>query len=332
MLKIFKHNQDVEGQAPRECINSTRVSERDIDVLLGLCQGVMADGAVTQQEAEFLLSWIESNLHISDQWPGNILFARLTAVLADGVLDTDEERDILGLLIDIAGVKTGSGEQTSVSLPYSDPMPDIIHEESTFCVTGKFAAGTRREVEGEIQSRGGHLSKTVSQSVDYVVIGEFSSRDWAHKTFGRKIEKAVKYHEKGFPVEIVSEQHWIKSLATDQQDPQKTITSVTDALAGHAQELRDMGWHVEIGDDRCELFRYFKNGKPRKSSEVAIYFSEFDIRSGWDNELEAIVDTQTKSDTPWRVTCSANTYPEFKSLQSAAKRFIALARSCHEDL
>lgn len=38
------------------------------------------------------------------------------------------------------------------------------------------------------------------------------SRDGAHTTFGRKIEKAVSYREKGVPIAIVSEDHWAASL------------------------------------------------------------------------------------------------------------------------
>jgi len=190
----------------------TRVSERDIDVLIGLCQGVMADGSITLHEAEFLRSWIESNQHIANKWPGNVLYKRLQAVLEDGVLELDEEREILTLLLDISGVKTAQGVHTSVSLPYSNPMPKIIFNETVFCVTGMFASGTRKEIEGEIVSRGGVMSKAVTKKLDYLVIGEFSSRDWAHKTFGRKIELAIENRDMGCPVAIVSEEHWVKSL------------------------------------------------------------------------------------------------------------------------
>lgn len=193
--------------------NKVRVAERDIDVMLGICQGVMADGVVTLEEAQFLQSWIQGNQHVTDQWPGDILWKRLQLILADGVLSADEERELLALLVDIAGIKTVDGDNTTTSLPYCDPMPEITHQDKTFCITGTFASGERKEVEGEIIHRGGATSRAITTKVDYLIIGEFASKDWAHKSFGRKIEKAIDYREKGHGVSLVSERHWIESLA-----------------------------------------------------------------------------------------------------------------------
>jgi hypothetical protein len=47
---------------------------------------------------------------------------------------------------------------------------------------------------------------------NYVVIGTFGSRDWVHTSFGRKIEKAVDYRTKGYPLAIITEDHWAAQL------------------------------------------------------------------------------------------------------------------------
>jgi len=44
------------------------------------------------------------------------------------------------------------------------------------------------------------------------VLGTFGSRDWVHTSFGRKIETAIRYRDKGAPIAIVSEDHWAASL------------------------------------------------------------------------------------------------------------------------
>lgn len=38
-----------------------QIAERQIDTLIGLCKGVVADGVVNQGEAEFLRDWLAAN-------------------------------------------------------------------------------------------------------------------------------------------------------------------------------------------------------------------------------------------------------------------------------
>ena len=77
------------------------------------------------------------------------------------------------------------------------------------CVTGKFAFGPRSEIEKLIEERGGELSNSITKKVNYLVIGTFSSRDWIHSSYGRKIEKAVEYRDNGDDIAIISEDHFI---------------------------------------------------------------------------------------------------------------------------
>lgn len=48
-----------------------------------------------------------------------------------------------------------------------------------------------------------------------LVAGVLGSAEWAHSSFGRKIEKAVAYRDKGYGVEIISEQRWLAALGLD---------------------------------------------------------------------------------------------------------------------
>ena len=38
-----------------------RLAKRQMDTLIGISKGVIADGGVNQQEAEFLLNWLETS-------------------------------------------------------------------------------------------------------------------------------------------------------------------------------------------------------------------------------------------------------------------------------
>ena len=65
--------------------NTKPMADRQIDQLIGLAQGIVADGIVNQAEAEMLQNWLRAN-----QWTENPYVSRLLdrveRVLEDGVL------------------------------------------------------------------------------------------------------------------------------------------------------------------------------------------------------------------------------------------------------
>lgn len=204
---------DAHGQ-PDRAFRYHAVTERQIDEMLGLCKGIMADGAVCQGEAEFLLQWIEANRQAAGQWPASVIYPRLSAMLADGVLDGEEERELLRLLGEVVGFNAPAvGESSgSSSLPLCRPAPMIRFQGATFCFTGKFFSGTRAWCEEQVIVRGGTPASAITKKLDYLVIGEIGSRDWLHSTFGTKIQKAVEYRESGVGLSIVDERFWCEAL------------------------------------------------------------------------------------------------------------------------
>jgi len=204
---------DFETEQPAlSVINLARRADRNIDELIGICKGVIADDVVSQKEAEFLLSWMESNQDAAHQWPANILYERIRLHLSDGVLDESESTDLLNLIKQITG---GESIETvpsmSSTLPIDQPQPDIMFEDRLFCLTGAFTVGTRDSVAKLIESKGGKCVKNPTLKTDYLIIGLIGSRDWIHSTHGRKIEEAVSMRDSGkSSISIVSEEHWIK--------------------------------------------------------------------------------------------------------------------------
>jgi hypothetical protein len=61
-------------------------------------------------------------------------------------------------------------------------------------------------------AKGGLPAPSITKKLNYLVIGSVGSRDWAHSTHGRKIEKAVSYRNGGAPLAIIGEEHWADSL------------------------------------------------------------------------------------------------------------------------
>jgi hypothetical protein len=192
--------------------------DRAADELVGVCRGMLSDGAISGQEAQFLKEWIDRNAIHAGVFPFDIVYRQLQVALADGVLDEDEERDLLSTLVNLVGGEHRAGQPGSPSLasalPLCQPPPSIRFPGSLFVVTGTFAFGTRRQVVDALEARQASAVSAVSKKINFLVIGEVGSQAWKHSSYGRKIEAAVSLRESGVPLRIVSEPHWREALAS----------------------------------------------------------------------------------------------------------------------
>jgi NAD-dependent DNA ligase len=187
----------------------------NLQTLKGICIGILADGELNQEEAEYLLTYLATAPRsFLEKYPANILVARLVSSLEDGVLDDDEVCDLLQILLDIInGIElpppSDSPLKTAAAPSLYDEC-DIVFEGNTFVVTGTFESAGRGEIENFIKSKGGIVSKkTVTKKTNYVVIGGIVSEGWVAGNYGRKIEQAILYREQGIPLKIISENNWV---------------------------------------------------------------------------------------------------------------------------
>lgn len=194
--------------------HQARIDRRAADTLPGLAAGLVADGTINLKEAQFLENWIASNLAHLDDPVINLLYRRLSDMLADGVLDAEESQELLGLLGHFAG-PTPSAPQPSAALytpsnglPLNQPAPDLVWAGSKFLFTGIMAYGPRKDCEALVIERGGIIAPTVSKKVDYLVVGTVGNDQWRHSSYGTKIIKAVDLRESGASIAIISERHW----------------------------------------------------------------------------------------------------------------------------
>lgn len=191
-----------------------RVLKRSCESLLGICAGLICDGSLNDEEIRYLDIWLRNNDQLSVTWPGEVVVACVQDILSDGLI-TEEEREYLRKsLSDLLGgalSETGAAGGTATRLPINN-VETIKLAGSSFCFTGDFLFGTRKVCEKAVTERGGVACSSVKADLHYLVVGTMASRDWAHSSHGRKIEKALEYQKKGRPVLVVSEEQWVQFL------------------------------------------------------------------------------------------------------------------------
>ena len=100
VLETFHHDHE-HGMTQR--VIEARLNSMDISELIGLCKGVLADGTVNLDEADFILQWLEEYSEVLHLWPANVLHRNLTKMLEEGTLNERDQRVLNDLLTEITG-------------------------------------------------------------------------------------------------------------------------------------------------------------------------------------------------------------------------------------
>ena len=190
-------------------------TESDLHLLNGLCKGLIADRHLNEYEIRYLDWWLTQNGALKSNYPGKELYSLVKSILSDEVITREESEILHKALMSFTGCDLDSGvvDGMATRLPV-DELESVNIGGKKFCLTGVFTAGKRSVVEERIISAEGLVADAVTKSLDYLVIGTLSSRDWRFSSHGRKIEKAVSYRdEKGWPLKIISEEMLFSSLS-----------------------------------------------------------------------------------------------------------------------
>ena len=189
-----------------------RLDDRLVNELIGLCHGISADGVINTKEAEYLQKWLITNGTITENPLIRNLLSMVNTALEDGTIDEQESTELVETFRAFSGGNYEAGEVTkATTLPFNDPIPELIYSNSNFCFTGTFAFGSRKECENKIAEFGGSCG-SVTKGTDYLIIGIYATDSWKHSSYGNKIIKAVEYRDRGVPIKIIGEQHWVDSF------------------------------------------------------------------------------------------------------------------------
>ena len=87
-------------------------------------------------------------------------------------------------------------------------MPEVTIAGTTFCFTGEFEFGTRKECQAAVASRGGTTTDGMTDVPMSLVVGDDPNPNWAHGSYGNKISDAMILKLQRRKPIIISELYW----------------------------------------------------------------------------------------------------------------------------
>ena len=190
------------------------LDDYQVSTLLGLCRGLIADGKIDQNEADTLHTWLMTHEETIDNPVMTAFQRKLRDFTRREAERSNKNIELLQLLDGLVGGKTEVGEcLRATTLWLDDPPPKVVFENRKFCLTGRFSYGKRSQCEEEIRARRGSCQSSPGKKTDYLVIGSYAEGTWIQSAYGRKIERAVALRADGSPIRIISEAHWLESMA-----------------------------------------------------------------------------------------------------------------------
>lgn len=193
---------------------SKNIDNKSMQVLLGICSGIIADQQLNDVEIHYLQTWLRDHETICDKWPASGIHYKIEQILQDGIITAEERQQTLSLLQEITGnyfMETGAAMPESPALPIEkDPKIEFVNK--SFCFTGEFLFGTRATCERAVLKLGAMPLDRVTKKLDFLVIGAYCSPAWSNETYGRKIEKAIETRQTIGRPYIISEKQWTETL------------------------------------------------------------------------------------------------------------------------
>jgi NAD-dependent DNA ligase len=97
--------------------------------------------------------------------------------------------------------------------PYCDEVETVTFSGRSFCFSGHFNYGTKNACEKAVKEQGGSVRTSVTNDLNYLVVGGKKKHpNYRYDTHGNKINEAQDNQHKDYPVIIICEQVWKRSL------------------------------------------------------------------------------------------------------------------------
>lgn len=150
--------------------------------LQGIINGIESDSVINEQEILTLREWLYQNTFLKGHFPYDSLFKEIESILEDNIITEEEISNLKKVFVQI---------KNPVSLINKEI---VIFNNTSFCLSGDFAHGTKKEIENHIISKGGTIDKNVKKTTNYLVLGNEGSQRYSNGNYGTKFKKAKDYN------------------------------------------------------------------------------------------------------------------------------------------
>lgn len=184
----------------------------DLQILQGICHGILADGVITDKEIYDLQKWLDENEHLNSYYPYDEIRSLVLSVLADNRIDDEEKVVLMAYFKQFAAIQDDQIRQKIQDETFDVNIsglctsePDVTFEGKTFCITGVLKRGNRENLQRDIIKLGGIPTESISKKTDYLIVGDNGNPAWAFSCYGRKVEKAISLRKEGHTITLIHE-------------------------------------------------------------------------------------------------------------------------------
>ena len=182
----------------------------------GFCKGLISDGVVGEPEVDAFVSMLADNEQLAKNPVVFSVYEKLSNIDFDNLSDADIDF-IKTLITDFSGAAEDVTTGNSLGNSFFDEISEISLKNKKVVLTGTFSIGTRSTCENFLKTIECTPHKQPAGYIDYVIVGDTSSKNWYFESFGRKVELAKDFKNRGFPIKIISEQQWLDLMIEEEK-------------------------------------------------------------------------------------------------------------------
>ncbi len=190
----------------------------DIQRLHGLLSGLLCDGNITDIEVLALQQWLDGHKHLKEENLYEEIYSLLSTVRVLNKVDLAVIEALVANISKYVNRDDYCLPKVALSSTLEQRNPNFYHGEfkidgALFCITGASNRYTKAEWKEAIESKGGLFTDSLTKKVKYLVICNKGNPNWAHMSYGRKFEQALKWQKDGANIRILTEDDFVNILA-----------------------------------------------------------------------------------------------------------------------
>lgn len=189
----------------------------DIQRLHGILSGLSCDQEINTQEIIQLKVWLQENTHLSTDPIYEKFNTILKSIRSVKNIKETHIQSLKSLLTQYIQIDNFGLPRLTVTSDTENQNPDFYHgsfniQNNTFCLTGASTRYTKAEWKEIIENKGGLFNDDLRKSVNFLVICNKGNPHWAHMSYGRKFEQALKWQKEGLDLKILTEDDFVQVL------------------------------------------------------------------------------------------------------------------------